>query len=96
MYRVDGSCKSAKIDIDDEYNLRAYKHPDGELKSKYILGIRQIKDWQFDFSSSPNSWKSSPFTKEKNMFNEKPNMTNCATILGSPGWPIFNTINIEF
>ena len=69
LYRVDGSYKSAKIDIDDEYNLRAYKHPDGELKAKYILGIRQIKDWQFDFSSSPNSWKSSPFTKEKNMFN---------------------------
>ena len=69
LFRLDAVDAQGEDDVVDEYNLRAYKHPDGELKAKYILGIRQIKDWQFDFSSSPNSWKSSPFTKEKNMFN---------------------------
>jgi len=29
LYRTDGSHKPAIIDLDEEYNLRAYKAPDG-------------------------------------------------------------------
>lgn len=63
LYRLDGSYKDATIDINEKYMLRAYKHPNGEIKNKYVIGIRQIKDWQFDYRNSPNSWKASVFTK---------------------------------
>ena len=29
LFRVDGSYKKARVDIDDEYAIRAYKHPEG-------------------------------------------------------------------
>jgi hypothetical protein len=29
LYRADGSFKDAIIDIDGDYNFRAYKYPDG-------------------------------------------------------------------
>ena len=43
LYRSDGSCKEAKVDIDEEYNFRAYKYPDGEVKKKYCVNIRHIR-----------------------------------------------------
>ena len=61
-----------------------------------MLSIRQIRDWQFDFNQSPNSWKGSIFSKEKTMFVEKSVMNHCVTLLGTPTWAVFNIINVEF
>ena len=65
LYRNDGSCKPAIIDLTDQYLLRAYKYPDGEIKRKYTLSIRQIKDWQFSFKTEKEAWKNSVFIKGK-------------------------------
>ena len=69
LFRADGSSKNAVIDISEEYVLRAYKFPEGEIKSKYMINTRQIRDWQFNYKNSPYSWKTSIFAKEKNVFS---------------------------
>jgi hypothetical protein len=38
--------------MNDDYQLRAYKHPDGEIKTKYVIDIRTIKDYQFEYPGS--------------------------------------------
>jgi hypothetical protein len=57
--------------MDEEYNLRAYKYPDGEIKKKYVINIRSIKDFQFDYEASSEQWKLSVFNFQKGMFNAK-------------------------
>jgi hypothetical protein len=52
LYRADGSKKDAKVDIDDDFKIRAYKFPDGEIKKKYTFELTQLKDYQFDFSTN--------------------------------------------
>lgn len=47
---MDGSSKKAFIDMNEEYQIRAYKFPDGEIKKKYIIDIKNIKDFQFNYS----------------------------------------------
>lgn len=70
---MDGSSKSAKVDIDEMYQIRAYKFPDGEIKKKYVISIRQLRDWQFIFEQNSDVWKNSVFAKEKGVFDSKPN-----------------------
>ena len=83
LFRIDGTSKNAVIDINEEYIIRAYKYPGGEIKKKYVIGLRQIRDWQFEFRNSPNSWKSSVFPQEKSLLNEPSKIENCLSILGS-------------
>lgn len=52
LYRDDGSIKDALVDIDDDFKIRAYKYPDGEVKKKYTFELSQLKDYQFDFSAN--------------------------------------------
>jgi hypothetical protein len=47
------------------YVIRAYKYPDGEIKKKYCIGIRKLRDWQFCFEQNSNVWRYSVFPKEK-------------------------------
>ena len=65
LYRADGSHKHAKIDIDDEYNIRVYKYPHGEIKKKYFLNINHIRDLQIDFRDKDNLWQHTVFHMEK-------------------------------
>ena len=95
LFRADGSYKSGVIDINEEHMVRAYKYPGGEIKNKYTMSIRQIRDWQFDYRNSPNSWRSSIFPQEKSLLNEPSKIENCVTLLGSTEWGVFNIINVE-
>jgi len=65
------------------YNLRAYKAPDGEVKEKYVVGVKQLRDWQFSYELADDAWKSSVFVKDKTVFGDKAKMSNCVTLLGS-------------
>jgi hypothetical protein len=65
LFRVDGSCKNAVVDLDEMYVLRAYKYPDGEIKNKYCISVRKLRDWQFSFEHNTDVWKNSIFPKEK-------------------------------
>lgn len=67
LFRADGSHKQAKIDIDDEYNIRVYKYPDGEIKSKYVLNINHIRDLQIDFREKDELWSHTVFSMEKSL-----------------------------
>lgn len=69
LYRINGSSKKAKIDLDEEYNIRAYKYPDGEVKKKYCCSLRYVRDLQFHFSDSDELWQASPFSAEKGLFD---------------------------
>lgn len=50
LFRLDGSSKKAIIDMNEDYQLRAYKYPDGEIKQKYVIDIKSIKDFQFNYT----------------------------------------------
>jgi hypothetical protein len=63
LFRVDGSYKNAVVDIDEMYVIRAYKYPDGEIKKKYSISIRKLRDWQFFFHQNTDVWKNSVFHK---------------------------------
>lgn len=52
LYRMDGSSKKAVVDINEEYELRAYKYPGGEIKRKYVIDIKNLKDFQFSYPVS--------------------------------------------
>lgn len=96
LFRIDGSHKHAVIDIDDEYCIRAYKYPNGEVKSKYVFGLRKLRDWNFFYNSNDEVWKQSVFNKDKAVFKEKTKIENCVTILGSQKWGEFTSLNVEF
>jgi hypothetical protein len=81
--------------MDEEYNLRAYKAPDGEIKKKYVMNVRYIKDLQIDYAHNEEVWKHSPFNLEKSMFdshNTSPAL--CATLVGNSRWGEITFINI--
>lgn len=61
LYRADGSFKEAKIDMDQDYNFRAYKYPDGQIKSKYVVNVRHIRDFQVEYQKHNELWKNSVF-----------------------------------
>ena len=63
LFRMDGSSKSAIVDINEMYMIRAYKYTDGEIKKKYVISIRQLRDWQFLFEPADDAWKNSVFNK---------------------------------
>ena len=97
MYRTDGSSKKAVIDMNEECELRAYKYPDGEVKSKYIVDIRNIKDFQFDYPHSNELWQSTLFGQMKGIFDSgevKPNC--CCTLVSSKKWGVISYVNVEF
>lgn len=31
------------------YMIRAYKYPNGDIKKKYTMSVRELRDWQFFF-----------------------------------------------
>ena len=97
LYRIDGSSKKAILDMNQEFQLRAYKFPDGEIKKKYIVNIKNIKDFQFSFPLSEELWNSTIFAMEKGIFDTKKcNPKNCATIVGYSRWGEISYINVEF
>jgi len=93
LYRTDGSYKEAKIDIDEEYNLRVYKNPNGEIKKKYTANIRHIREFQIDFENCKELWSKSIFEESKGLFHSsKPE--NCCTLISNEAWGSINVINI--
>lgn len=61
LYRSDGTHKEAKIDIDEEYNFRVYKAPDGEIKKKYTSNVRYIREFQIEYQNHEELWNKSLF-----------------------------------
>ena len=81
--------------MNEDYEVRAYKYPDGEVKSKYVIDIKNIKDSQFDFPCSPELWHSTLFSQEKGLFDNgtcKP--TNCVTLVSSKKWGVISFVNV--
>ncbi len=60
---MDGSSKTAIVKIDSEFNIVAYKAPDGEIKKKYTINIVNMRDWQFGYKKDSRQWKLSVFAK---------------------------------
>ena len=97
LYRSDGSCKEAKVDIDEEYSFRAYKYPDGEVKKKYCVNIRHIREFQLEFQKHPELWKRSVFASDKGMFeSHKADQKCCCTIVSNSKWGEISLISLEF
>ena len=103
LFRLDGSSKKAIIDMNDDYVLKAYKFPDGEVKKKYTLPIRNIKDWRFHYNqnmdpNTKNLWKHSLFAKVegKGFFEDEIQVQNCVTFMGGVSWGEFVNLNLEF
>ena len=69
MYRIDGSSKKAKIMMNPEYNIVAFKYPDGEIKKKYVIDLKRLRDWQFNYQKGSRQWKLSIFNKGRGMFS---------------------------
>lgn len=72
--------------MSDDCVLKAYTFPDGEVKKKYTLPIRKIKDWRSHYSQNielknKNLWKHSLFAKVegKGFFENKTQMQSCDT-----------------
>lgn len=55
--------------MDQDYNIFAYKFPGGQIKNKYSINIRFLRDWQFNYDKSSRQWKVSVFTKNVGMFS---------------------------
>ncbi len=68
LYRIDGSSKKAKIMLNEQNNLVAFKYPDGQIKNKYSLSLKNLRDWQFDYQKTSRQWKLSVFSKSKGLF----------------------------
>jgi hypothetical protein len=83
LFRADGSSKNAIVDVDEMYMVRAYKHTDGEIKSKYCINVRQLRGWQFDFDANSSVWKNSVFGRERHGSEGKVNPGWCVSLLGS-------------
>ena len=97
LYRSDGSSKKAWIDMNEDYQIRAYKYPDGEIKNKYVIDIRSIKDFQFTYPITSELWQATLFTQEKGLFdsgNCKPK--NCCSLVSSKKWGVVSFVNVEF
>ena len=93
LYRADGSSKQAIIDMNEENIIKAYKYPDGEIKKKYTMSIRQIRDWQFIFNANDDAWRNSVFAKSKGgLFDGEAQPKNCIVLLGSRQWGDFSFI----
>lgn len=83
--------------MNDEYEIRAYKFPDGEIKKKYIIDIKNIKDFQFNYSISEELWSSTVFSIEKGLFDSKKcDPKNCCTLISSKKWGEISFVNVEF
>lgn len=73
--------------MNEEYQIRAYKYPDGEIKKKYVINLKNIKDFQFDYPCSDELWGASIFAAEKGLFdNKKSNPKNCCTLISNQKW----------
>lgn len=97
LYRADGSHKKARLDIDEEYNIRLYKHPDGEVKAKYVLNINHVRDLQVDFREKDELWAHTVFALEKGFLETHvPDRKLCMTLIGSSHWGEVKLLNFEF
>jgi hypothetical protein len=95
LYRMDGSSKKALLDINEEYELRAYKYPGGEVKRKYVIDIKTLRDFQFNYPVSEELWAATVFTMEKGLFDSrKVPAQNCVSLMGSARWGELSFINI--
>ena len=93
MYRIDGTRKKAKIQITEE-KIVAFKYPDGEIKKKYTIELKNLRDWQFDYQKSERQWKLSVFNKDRGMFSGSVPAENCATMIGGMSWGEIAYINV--
>ncbi len=76
--------------------MRAYKFPGGEVKRKYVIDIKNLKDFQFNFPVSEELWGSTVFTMEKGLFDmRKVNAQCCCSLIGSAKWGELSFINVE-
>lgn len=79
--------------MNDNYTLHAYKFPDGEIKNKYTLPLRNIKDWRFHYNPEmdPDTrllWKHSTFARQtgKGFFDDEIKVEHCLTLMGGVQW----------
>lgn len=49
----------------------AFKYPDGELKKKYTISLKNLRDFQFDYQKGSRQWKLSVFNKNRGMFSSQ-------------------------
>ncbi len=97
LFRIDGSSKKAVVDMNDEFEIRAYKFPDGEIKKKYVVDIKNIKEFQFNYPSSEELWNSTVFSIEKGLFDiKKCDPKSCGTLMSSRKWGEISFMNVEF
>ena len=70
--------------MNEEHQLRAYKFPDGQIKKKYTIEIKNIRDYQFDFPLTFDLWNSTVFAHEKGLFEGgKADPKKCVTLVSS-------------
>lgn len=50
-------------------SIVAFKYPDGEMKKKYTINLKNLRDFQFDYQKGSRQWKVSVFNKNKGMFS---------------------------
>jgi hypothetical protein len=55
--------------MNPEYNIVAFKYPDGEIKKKYVIDLKRLRDWQFNYQKGSRQWKLSIFNKGRGMFS---------------------------
>ena len=95
LFRMDGSSKRAVVDINEDYEVRAYKHPNGEVKKKYVIDVRNLKDFQFAYPANEELWSSSVFLLDKGLFDlKKVAPQSCCSLMGSSRWGELSFINL--
>lgn len=74
-----------------------YKYPDGEIKWKYVVNVKHIREFQIEYQCDDELWKKTVFSADRGFFNSYvPVDKHCCTILGNSRWGEINLINIEF
>jgi hypothetical protein len=59
------------------------------------MAAKYLKDVQYEYNGSTDSWNQSIFTLEKSLFDtKKNNFKNCFSLLGSSKWGEFCFINV--
>ena len=55
--------------INDDYCIISFKYPGGDIKKKYRVDIKNMRDWQFNYQKGSRQWKLSVFNKDTGMFS---------------------------
>lgn len=83
LYRVNGSYKEAVLRMDKaRKELVCYKHPDGLVKDKYRLALRDLLVIQTYPSEKDHLFLEGNFTRTSNIFQHKPVAAHCLTLMG--------------